>query len=430
MVMRRQVRFAASACVIPDKLDSDDAPPFAIAADSCDADVCAPAGRAMSATAAATRIASARPQQRLWHPIGIVRLPRRTSVHLASVPQRACTLSDMVHIIHARSLTNAKSRRFVAFDSVRRARVAARSCGTAAFPPLSRKFHRPTRAPVASNNEDSMADATVTRDRAGSPRVGLLVTCLVDLIRPAVAFAAGNLLDRAGCRVDVPRQTCCGQPAFNSGDRRTARELAAAVVTAFEPYDYVVTPSGSCGGMMKVHYPELFHGDPNRVARVDRFCATTYELVSFLVDGVGVERVEARFAGSVTYHDSCSGLRELGIAAQPRRLLAGVEGLELIEMRDANVCCGFGGTFCVKYPDISNAIVGKKADHIAATGAATLLAGDLGCLMNMAGKLQRGGYRVEARHVAEVLAGMTNEPAIGEAAKPPHDTTTKAPATS
>src|SRR3982751_6621578 len=199
-------------------------------------------------------------------------------------------------------------------------------------------------------------------------RVGLFVTCLVDLIRPSVGFAAAKLLEDAGCVVEVPLQSCCGQPAFNSGDRGSTRAIAEQVIERFASYDYVVAPSGSCAGMLKVHYPELFQGDPNWVARVDRFCAKTYELVSFLVDVLKVERVDARFVGRVTYHDSCSGLRELGIAAQPRKLLAGVEGLELVEMRDANVCCGFGGTFCVKYPDISNAIVAKKADHTAATG--------------------------------------------------------------
>jgi L-lactate dehydrogenase complex protein LldE len=248
----------------------------------------------------------------------------------------------------------------------------------------------------------------------GSRRVGLFVTCLVDLVRPAIGFAAVKLLEDAGCRVEVPRQTCCGQPAFNSGDRKTAREIAEAVIAAFAPYDYVVVPSGSCAGMLKTHYGELFHGDPNWLPRADAFCAKTFELVSFLVDVLGVA-VEARFAGIVTYHDSCSGLRELGIRAQPRKLLASVSGLELAEMRDADVCCGFGGTFCVKYPDISNAIVAKKAESIAATGAGTLLAGDLGCLMNMAGKLQRAGSPVRVRHIAEVLAGMTDGPAIGEA---------------
>ena len=254
----------------------------------------------------------------------------------------------------------------------------------------------------------------IERRNGAGKRVGLLVTCLVDLIRPSVGFAAVKLLEDADCIVEVPRQTCCGQPAFNSGDRATARALAEQVVAAFEPYDYVVTPSGSCGGMLKVHYPELFAGDADWLPRVERFCAKTFELVSFLVDVLNVTSVTARFSGTVTYHDACSGLRELGIRAQPRKLLAGIEGLKLAEMRDADVCCGFGGTFCVKYPDISNAIVAKKADHVAATGAGTLLAGDLGCLMNMAGKLQRAGYAVRARHVAEVLAGMSETPAIGE----------------
>lgn len=254
----------------------------------------------------------------------------------------------------------------------------------------------------------------MNKDTAGKgPRVGLFVTCLVDLIRPAVGFAAVKLLEDAGCVVEVPTQTCCGQPAFNSGDRATTRVIASQVIAAFEQYDYVVAPSGSCAGMLKTHYPELFEGDGAWMPRVERFCAKTHELVSFLTDVLKVTKVEAAFDGAVTYHDSCSGLRELGIKTQPRKLLAGVQGLELREMHDADVCCGFGGTFCVKYPDISNTIVTKKAEHIAATGAHTLLAGDLGCLMNMAGKLQRLGKPVQARHIAEVLAGVA-EPAIGE----------------
>jgi L-lactate dehydrogenase complex protein LldE len=247
-----------------------------------------------------------------------------------------------------------------------------------------------------------------------SKRVGLFVTCLVDFMRPSIGFAAVKLLEDAGCTVEVPRQSCCGQPAFNSGDRATAREIAEQVIATFEPYDYVVVPSGSCGGQLKAHYPELFHGDPNWLPRAQTFAAKTYELVSFLTDVLGVTKVAARYAGTATYHDSCSGLRELGIRAQPRKLLAGVEGLRLAELPDADVCCGFGGTFCVKYPEISNAIVGRKADSIAATGADTLLAGDLGCLMNMAGKLQRAGSRIAVRHVAEVLAGMADGPAIGQ----------------
>jgi L-lactate dehydrogenase complex protein LldE len=247
------------------------------------------------------------------------------------------------------------------------------------------------------------------------PRVGLFVTCLVDLIRPTIGFAAVKLLQDAGCSVEVPRQSCCGQPAFNSGDRATTRAIAEQVIAAFEPYDYVVAPSGSCAGMLRTHYPELFADDPQWQPRAAAFCAKTHELISFLADVRKVKDVAARFDGTVTYHDSCSGLRELGIHAQPRRLLATVEGLTLQEMNDADVCCGFGGTFCVKYRDISNAIVEKKTESIAAAHADTLLAGDLGCLMNMAGKLQRQGQRVHARHVAEVLAGMTDAPAIGEA---------------
>jgi L-lactate dehydrogenase complex protein LldE len=244
-------------------------------------------------------------------------------------------------------------------------------------------------------------------------RVGLFVTCLVDMMRPSIGFAAAKLLEDAGCTVEVPPQTCCGQPAFNSGDRASARGMAEAVIEAFEPYDYVVAPSGSCAGQIKVHYPELFRGDPNWLPRADAFAAKTFELVSFLADVLGVSRVDASFPATVTYHDSCSGLRELGVKAQPRRLLKSVEGLTLVELDDAETCCGFGGTFCVKYPDISNAIVAKKAANAVASGAETLVAGDLGCLMNMAGRLQRDGARIEVRHVAEVLAGMTAEPPIG-----------------
>jgi len=247
------------------------------------------------------------------------------------------------------------------------------------------------------------------------PHVGLFVTCLVDLFRPNIGFAAVKLLEEAGCRVSVPAaQTCCGQPAYNSGDRADARAIAEGVITAFAPFDYVVAPSGSCAGMMKSHYGDLFRGDASWAARVGAFEAKTFELISFLTDVLGLGAVEASFAGSVTYHDSCSGLRELGIQQQPRKLLATVGGLSLAEMHDPDVCCGFGGTFCVKYPDISNAIVERKTADIETTGAGTLLAGDLGCLLNMAGKLKREGSKVEVRHVAEVLAGMADGPAIGE----------------
>jgi L-lactate dehydrogenase complex protein LldE len=250
--------------------------------------------------------------------------------------------------------------------------------------------------------------------------VGLFVTCLVDMFRPSVGFAAVKLLEDAGCRVVVPEvQTCCGQPAYNSGDRRDARAVAAQVVAAFDGFDHVVVPSGSCGGMIAHHYPALFDDDPPMRARAEALASRTHELMSFLVDVLGVRRVAARCAGTVTYHDSCSGLRELGVKAQPRALLTGVAGLTLVEMANAEVCCGFGGTFCVKYPDISNAMLNDKVRDITATGADTLLAGDLGCLMNMAGKLQREGRAVRVRHTAEVLAGMADLPAIGEAKPSP-----------
>ena len=247
------------------------------------------------------------------------------------------------------------------------------------------------------------------------PRVALFVTCLVDLHRPSVGFAAIRLLEAAGCQVEVPRaQTCCGQPAYNSGDRTTARDLAAGLLDAFGGYDYVVVPSGSCGGMLKAHMPHLFDDDPNLRARADALAARTFELVSFLVDVLKLDTLSARWTGGpVTYHDSCAGLRELGIKEQPRRLLAAV-GAEVKEMAEPEICCGFGGTFCVKYPEISVRMVSDKTRDIVASGAGTVLAGDLGCLLNIAGRLSREGQAVAVRHIAEVLAGMDGDlPAIG-----------------
>lgn len=255
-------------------------------------------------------------------------------------------------------------------------------------------------------------------DRTRPIRVGLFVTCLVDLFRPSVGFAAVKLLEDAGCDVVVPAQTCCGQPAYNSGDRRDAKALAQQVIEAFADCDYVVAPSGSCAGMLAAHYPELFADDPNLATRANALASKTHELVSFLTDVLGVSAVGARFTGTVTYHDSCSGLRELGISEQPRKLLASVAGLTLVELPESDVCCGFGGTFAVKYGEISNAIVSQKTAKIRSTGAHTLLAGDLGCLLNMAGKLSREGSDIAVRHVAEILAGITDEPPIGFPAQP------------
>lgn len=247
------------------------------------------------------------------------------------------------------------------------------------------------------------------------PNVGLFVTCLVDLFRPNVGFSAVELLEKAGCTVSVPpAQTCCGQPAYNSGDRADTRQIAEQVIAAFEKFDFVVAPSGSCAAMLKKHYPPLFDGDPKWEERAKAFSDKVFELVSFLSDVMFVQELDAKFEGTVTYHDSCSGLRELDIARQPRKLLQMVEGTSIKEMKDSDVCCGFGGTFCVKYSDISNAIVEKKTDQIEKVEADLLLAGDLGCLMNMAGKLQRDGKKTKVRHVAEVLAGRLDGAAIGE----------------
>jgi L-lactate dehydrogenase complex protein LldE len=247
-------------------------------------------------------------------------------------------------------------------------------------------------------------------------RVGLFATCLVDLYRPSVGFATARLLEAAGCDVDVPAaQVCCGQPAYNAGDRANAAAIARQTIDAFEGFDYIVAPSGSCAGMLRHHYPDLLETDAAYADRARAVADKTWELIAFLVDVRGWAGIDAHWSGTVTYHDACSGLRELGVKDQPRRLLEQVDGLELRELEAPDVCCGFGGTFCVKYPDVSGAMVDNKADDIAQTGAGTVLAGDLGCLMNIAGRLSRRGETVEARHIAEVLAGMTDGPAIGGA---------------
>ena len=248
-----------------------------------------------------------------------------------------------------------------------------------------------------------------------APNVGLLVTCLVDLFRPSVGFAAVKLLEDAGCRVEAPRaQTCCGQPAYNSGDKRDAKALARNVIDAFADFDYVVVPSGSCAGMVRKHYPALLADDAKYAGKARDLAARTHELMAFLVDVRGVEKSDARYEGTVAYHDSCSSLRELGVHDQPRRLLRTVAGLNLVEVPDGEVCCGFGGIFALKYGDISGEIVRKKADAIESTGADTVCAADLGCLLNIAGRLQREGSGIKVRHVAEILAGMTELPPIAE----------------
>jgi L-lactate dehydrogenase complex protein LldE len=243
------------------------------------------------------------------------------------------------------------------------------------------------------------------------PRIALFVTCLVDLHRPSVGFAAISLLEAAGCVVEVPRaQTCCGQPAYNAGDRATAREIGLSIITAFAAYDYVVVPSGSCAGMISRHLPHLFDDDPNLRAKADDLAKKTFELTVFLTEIMHFTPAPAPLNAKITYHDSCAGLRELGIKTQPRQLLAAVPGLQLTEMTDPEICCGFGGTFCVKYPDISTRMAADKTADIEATGADLLLAGDMGCLLNMAGRLSREGSSIAVRHIAEVLAGISAPP--------------------
>ncbi len=246
-------------------------------------------------------------------------------------------------------------------------------------------------------------------------QVALFVTCLVDLMRPRIGFAAIRALEAAGCDVIVPQgQTCCGQPALNSGDRDHAAALAKQTIAALEPYAAIIVPSGSCAGTIRCHYPEIFADDAQWLPRAQAVAAKTFEVMAYLDDVLGWKPDGVSLDATATYHDSCSGLRELGIKAQPRRLLKAVDGLKLAPLAGEETCCGFGGTFCVKYPAISNAIVGEKANAIDATGADLLLAGDLGCLMNMAGKLHRDGSTVRAFHAIELIAGMGDGPAIGE----------------
>jgi L-lactate dehydrogenase complex protein LldE len=238
-------------------------------------------------------------------------------------------------------------------------------------------------------------------------RVGLFVTCLVDLMRPSIGFAALKLLENAGHEVTVPAmQTCCGQPGWNSGDRKSARSLAGKLIAEFEQCRYVVVPSGSCAGMIRAHFPEVFQDEPAMLAKARELGARTYELTEFLTKMAKRASVFASFNGTVTYHDSCSGLRELGVKAQPRQLLEKVAGLKLVEMEECETCCGFGGTFSVKYGEISSAMAEKKCANIEASGAQAVVLGDLGCMLNIEGRLRRrGDAKTRVLHVAEVLAG-------------------------
>lgn len=234
-------------------------------------------------------------------------------------------------------------------------------------------------------------------------KVALFVTCLVDLLRPEIGFSAVELLQQAGFKVDVPlNQTCCGQPNYNSGDRAATRNVARRMIDLFADYDYVVIPSGSCGGMLKLHYPTLFDADDPMQKKAEQLSSRVYELSTFLNERTTL-KIQARFNKTITYHDSCAGLREMGIREQPRQLLQQVDELKLKEMEDSDVCCGFGGTFCVKYPDISNNMLEKKIRNIKATEADCVVAGDLGCILNIEGKLHRDGDPIPVYHYAELL---------------------------
>ena len=238
-------------------------------------------------------------------------------------------------------------------------------------------------------------------------RIALFVTCLVDMMRPEIGLAALKLLEASGCEVIVPEgQTCCGQPAYNGGDRRTAHQLAVRVIEQLQGFDYVVIPSGSCAGMIKVHYFELFGNDPEMKRRMADLAPRIYELTDFLVRVMKISGVPGQLEGTVTYHDSCSGLRELGVAEQPRALLAKIPGLKLSEMKDCRACCGFGGAFAMKYGNVSAAIVDEKIHNVQATQAQAVVMGDLGCMLHIEGRLRRlGDERTQVLHVAQVLAG-------------------------
>jgi L-lactate dehydrogenase complex protein LldE len=238
-------------------------------------------------------------------------------------------------------------------------------------------------------------------------RVGLFVTCLVDLMRPSIGFAALKLLEAGGADVYVPpTQTCCGQPAYNSGDRADAIALARKVIEEFEGCDYLVMPSGSCGGMIRTHYAELLASDPAMQTRAQALAGKTYELTDFLETVLKVDKVPGRFAGKITYHDSCAGLRELGIKSQPRALLAKVPDLTLQEMAECEMCCGFGGTFSIKFGEISSRMADNKCQQVEQSGADAVVLGDLGCMLNIEGRLRRrGNSTTKVLHVAEVLAG-------------------------
>ncbi|MFH0728272.1 MAG: (Fe-S)-binding protein [Pseudomonadota bacterium] len=236
--------------------------------------------------------------------------------------------------------------------------------------------------------------------------VTLFIQCLIDGIYPEVAEAVVTVFRRLGVHLDYPvDQTCCGQPAFNTGYWNEARTAARRFIDIFEEAQVIVCPSGSCVTMVRHHYPDLFRDDPGWRVRAEAVAAKTFEFTEYLVDVLGVEDLGARFPGKVTYHDSCHLLRHLGIARQPRALLDKVRGVERVEMKDSDHCCGFGGAFSVKYPEISTAMVDEKIRNILDSGADTVTGCDMGCLMNIQGRLSRKEIPVKTLHIAQILAG-------------------------
>jgi L-lactate dehydrogenase complex protein LldE len=236
-------------------------------------------------------------------------------------------------------------------------------------------------------------------------KITLFIPCLVDAVCPHVGEAMVRVLERLGLELDCPTdQTCCGQPAFTSGFRREARVAARRFIGVFEGAGIIVSPSGSCVHMVRHHYAELFKDDPAWRQRAEAIAARTFEFTEFLVDVLKVEDLGASYAGRATYHDSCHLLRGIRVKEQPRRLLRRVAGLELVEMKDSDYCCGFGGAFAVKYPDISGAMVNDKVDHIVNSGADIVVGCDTGCLLNIAGAVHRRRLPIKTMHIAQILA--------------------------
>ena len=236
--------------------------------------------------------------------------------------------------------------------------------------------------------------------------VTLFVQCLVDGLYPEVGEAMVTIFNKLGISVNCPLdQTCCGQPAFNAGYRKAARVAGKRFIEIFEDSESIVCPSGPCVNMVKNHYPELFEDDVKWFERAVKVGQRTFELSQYIVDILKIEDVGACYNGKVTYHDSCHLLRGLGISEQPRRLIRNIKKAELVEMKDSDRCCGFGGTFSVKYPVISTAMADDKIDNIIASGADTVTGCDVSCLMNIQGRLSRIGSSVKTLHIAQLLAG-------------------------